>query len=90
MRQPTELQQIVFNIIQDLVALLCHLIIQITYPKVNIMPFVLDKRKVIVLLPIPPTQLGAMKILGKLANQSPIFLVSGVLYKESFESVVSN
>jgi hypothetical protein len=49
------------------------------------MPFVLDKRKVIVLLPIPPTQLGAMKILGKLANQ-----VSGVLYKESFESVVSN
>jgi hypothetical protein len=35
------------------------------------MPFVLDKRKDIVLLLIPPTQLEAMKILGKLANQSP-------------------
>ena len=90
MRQPSELQQIVFNIIRDLVALLCHLIIQITYPKVNIMLFVLDKRKDIVLLPIPPIQLEAMKILGKLANQSPIFLVSGVLYEDSFESVVSN
>ena len=52
------------------------------------MPFVLDKRKDIVLLPIPLTQLEAMKILGKLANQSPIFLVSGVLYEDSFESVV--
>ena len=81
MRQPTELQQIVFNIIRDLVALLCHLITQITYPKVNIMPFVLDKRKDIVLLPIPLIQLEAMKILGKLANQNPIYLSSQWSFK---------
>jgi hypothetical protein len=33
------------------------------------MPFVLDKRKVIVLLPILPTQLEAMKILGNLNHR---------------------